>query len=110
MTTVQLTLHITLMFWRHTFNGTRVVQSLQLPATGWTVLWLKPGRGGISFSSQTGPDTDPAASTVGKNPLTSGLKRPEHASDYSFPCRAEIKHQYSCTSEELLCQSWLVMG
>jgi len=30
------------------------------------VLWLKPGGSEISFSSQTGPETDPAASTVGK--------------------------------------------
>jgi len=65
--------------------------------------------GEISFSSQTGPETDPAASTVGKKALTSGVKRPEQGTDYSSPCRAEIKHQYSCTSEELLCQSWHVM-
>jgi hypothetical protein len=72
-------------------------------------MWSNSGGGEVSLSVQTSPGTDPAASTVGKEALTSGVKRPERGTDISSPCGAELKHQYSCTSEQLLCQSWLVM-
>ena len=92
-------------FWLHMFNSTRVVQSVKLCTTSWIVLWSKCSGGEISFSVQTGPGTDPAASMIGKGALTSGENWPERGTDFSFPCREEVKHGYSCTSEHHLCQS-----
>jgi len=37
------------------------------------------------------------------------IKMPDRWTDCSYQCSAGIKHQYSCTSEHHLCQSWPVM-
>ena len=98
-------------FWLHVFNRKRVVRQVQLPATarqlcGQIPVWAR-------FSSASRPalgQTQPLLLSV-KEPLsTLGVKRPECGTDFSSPCRAEVKHNYSCTSEHHLCQSWLIMG
>ena len=96
--------------WLHVYNSAKVVQSVQLPATGWTVLWSNSGGDEISFSFHTNTGIYPTSSRVDKGALTSGVKQPGCGIDDSIPYRDGVKHQYSCTSEQLLYQLWLVMG
>ena len=87
-----------------TFNGARVVQSVRLPATGWLVLWSNSGGARISCV-QTGPGTDPAASSVGKEAITSGIKQPQRGTNYLSPYRAEVKHEYIAVLLNTICVS-----
>ena len=51
-----------------------IVQSVQRPATGWTVLGSNPGVGGARFSAlvQTGPGAQPASYTMGTESFPGG--------------------------------------
>ena len=47
------------------FQGAGIAQSVQRPATGWTVLGSNPGGARFSAPVQTGPETHPASYTMG---------------------------------------------